>query len=105
MTVVLYLKERESVFKKAKRLICSNVKVLQKLCFNKGDDLLVQEINKKVEELMDSLAENLSQNLDLVEHDSHKNQKAEHSSINYESLLQRKKGNTCTPTGLEVNLK
>ena len=40
---------------------------------------------------MDSLAANLSQNSDLVERDSPKKRKAEHSSIAYESLLQRKK--------------
>ena len=82
-------KERGSAFQKAKRLLCGNVKVLQKQCFNiKGDVLFVQEINKKVQELMDSLAANLSQNLDLVERDSPKKQKVEHSSITYESLLQ-----------------
>ena len=37
---------------------------------------------------MDTLA---SQNLDLVTRDSPKKQKAENSSITYESLLQRKK--------------
>ena len=89
---ILPLKERESAFKKAKRLLCSNVKVLQEQCFNvKGDVLFVQEINEKVQELMDSLAANLSQNSDLVERDSPKKRKAEHSSIAYESLLQRKK--------------
>ena len=89
---ILPLKERESVFKKAKRLLSSNVKVLQEQCFNvKGDVLFVQEINEKVQELMDSLAANLSQNSDLVERDSPKKWKAEHSSIAYESLLQRKK--------------
>ena len=71
MAAILPLKERESVFKKAKRLLCSNVKVLQEQCFNiKGDVSFVQEINEKVEELMDTLAANLSQNLYLVECDS-----------------------------------
>ena len=92
MAAILPLKERESAFKKAKRLLCSNVKVLQEQCFNiKGDILFVQEINEKVQELMDSLAANLSQNSDLVERDSPKKRKAEHGSIAYESLLQRKK--------------
>ena len=47
---------------------------------------------------MDTLA---SQNLDLVTRDSPKKQKAENSSITYESLLQRKKKkeNTHTPAG------
>ena len=92
MAAILSLKERESAFKKAKRLLCNNVKVLQEQCFNiKGDVLFVQEINEKVQELMDSLVANLSQNLDLVECDSPKKRKAEHSSVAYESLLQRKK--------------
>ena len=73
MAAILPLKERESVFKKAKRLLCSNVKVLQEQCFNiKVDVLFVQEINEKAQELMDSLAANLSQNSDLVERDSPK---------------------------------
>ena len=76
MVETLPLKERESAFKKAKRLLCSNVKVLQEQCFNtKGDVLFVQEINEKVQELMDTLAANLSQNMDLVERDSPKKQK------------------------------
>ena len=92
MAAVLPLKERESAFKKAKRLLCSNVKVLQEQCFNiKGDVLFVQETNKKVQELMDSLAANLSQNSDLVERDSPKKRKAEYNFIAYESLLQSKK--------------
>ena len=86
MAAILPLKERESAFKKAKRLLCSNVKVLQEQCFNiKGDVLFVQETNEKVQELMDSLATN------LMERDSPKKRKAEHSFIAYESLLQRKK--------------
>ena len=40
---------------------------------------------------MDTLAVNLSQNLDLVERDSPKKQKVEHSSITYESLSKEKK--------------
>ena len=40
---------------------------------------------------MDTLAANLSQNMDLVERNSPKKQKVEHSSVTYESLLQRKK--------------
>ena len=101
MAAILRLKERESAFKKAKRLLCSNVKVLQEQCFNiKGDVLFVQEINEKVEELMYTLAANLSQNLNSVERDSPKKQKVQHSSITYESLLQRtKKENTHTPAG------
>ena len=92
MAAILPLKERESAFKKAKRLLCSNVKVLQEQCFNiKGDVLFVQVTNEKVQELMDSLAANLSQNSDLVERDSPEKRKAEHSFIAYESLLQRKK--------------
>ena len=88
MAATLPLKERGSAFKKAKRLLCSNVKVLQEQYFNiKGDVLFVQEINEKVEELMDNLAANFSQNLDLVERDSPKKQKVEHSSTTYESLL------------------
>ena len=88
MAAILPLKEWESAFKKAKRLLRSNVKVLQEQCFNiKGDVLFVQEINEKVQELMDSLTANLSQNSDLVERDSLKKRKAEHSSIAYESLL------------------
>ena len=76
MVETLPLKERESAFKKAKRLLCSNVKVLQEQCFNiKGDVLFVQEINEKVQELMDTLAANLSQNLDLVQRDSLKSRK------------------------------
>ena len=66
--------------------------VLQEQCFNiKGDVLFVQEINEKVQELMDSLAANLSQNLDLVGRNLPKKRNAEHSSITCESLLQRKK--------------
>ena len=92
MAATLPLKERESGFKTAKRLLCSNVKVLQEQCFNiKGDVLFVQEINEKVKELMDTLAANLSQNSDLVEHDFPRKQKVEHNSITYDSLLQRKK--------------
>ena len=92
MAAILPLKERESAFKKAKRLLCSNVKVLQEQCFNsKGDVSFVQEINEKVQELMDSLDANLSQNLNLVERDSPKKRKAEHNSITYESFFQRKK--------------
>ena len=61
MVAILPLKERESAFKKAKQLLCSNVKVLQEQWFNiKGDVLYVQEINEKVQELMDSLPANLS---------------------------------------------
>ena len=74
-----------------KRLFC-NVKVAQEKCSNiKGD---VQKINEKVRELMDSLAGNLTQNLDLVERGSPKKRKAEHKFITYESLLQRKKKET-----------
>ena len=92
IAAILPLKERESAFKKAKRLLCSNVKVLQEQCFNiKGDVLFVQEMNEKVQELMDTLAANLSQNSDLVGRESPKKQKIEHSSITYDSLLQRKK--------------
>ena len=56
---------------------------------------------------MDSLAANLSKNLDLVERDSPKKRKAEHSSITYESLLQKikRKRNTYTPTGSGVMMK
>ena len=86
MAAILSLKERESAFKKAKRLLCSNVKVLQEQCFNiKGDVLFVQETNEKVQEMMNSLATN------LMERDSPKKRKAEHNFIAYESLLQRKK--------------
>ena len=60
----------------------------------KGEVLFVQEINEKVQKLMDSLLANLSQNLDLVERDFPKNRKAEHI---YENLLQRKKESTHTP--------
>ena len=92
MVAILPLKERESAFKKVKKLLCSNVKVLQEQWFNiKGDVLYVQEINEKVQELMDSLPANLSPNLDLMERDSPKKRKAEHSSIAFESLLQRKR--------------
>ena len=107
MAAILPLKERESAFKKDKRLLCSNVKALQEQCFNiKGDVLFVQETNERVQELMDTLAANLSQNLDLIERDSPKKQKVEHGSITYESLLQRKiKENTHTPTGSQVMLK
>ena len=79
MPAIFSLKERELAFKKAKRLLCSNVKVLQEQCFIiKGDVLSVQETNKKLQELMDSLAANLSQNLDLAMRDSLKTRKAEH---------------------------
>ena len=92
MEAVFPLKKRESAFKKAKRLLCSNVKVLQEQCFNiKDDALFAQETNKKGQELMDSLAANLFKNLGLVERDFPKKRKAEHNSINYESLLHRKK--------------
>ena len=92
MEAVFPLKKRESAFKKAKRLLCSNVKVLQEQCFNiKDDALFAQETNKKGQELMDSLAANLFKNLGLVERDFPKKRKAEHSSINYESVLHRKK--------------
>ena len=108
MAAILSLKERESAFKKAKWLLCSNVNFLQEQCFNiKVDVLFVQEINEKVHKLMDSLAANLSKNLDLVERDSPKKRKAEHSSITYESLLQKikRKRNTYTPTGSGVMMK
>ena len=56
MAGIFPLKENESAFKEAKQLLCSNVTVLQERCFNiKGDALFVQEINEKVQELMDSL--------------------------------------------------
>ena len=52
IAAILRLKERESAFKKAKRSLCSNVKVVQEQCFNmKGDVLFVQEINEKVQEM------------------------------------------------------
>ena len=49
VAAILSLKERESAFKKAKRLLSSNVKVLQEQCFNFKDDVLfVQEVNENV---------------------------------------------------------
>ena len=103
---ILPLKERESAFKKAKRLLCSNVKVLQEQCFDvKGDLLFVQEINEKVQELIDSLAANLSQNLDLVERDSPKTGEQNIALLLMKACSKQKKGNTHTPTGLGVMLK
>ena len=54
---------------------------------------------------MDILAGNLSQNLNLVEHDSLKKRKVEQSSITYERFFQRKKGNTHTSIGSAIMLK
>ena len=103
---ILPLKERESPFKKAKRLLCSNVKVLQEQCFNvTGDVLFVQEINEKVQELIDSLAANLSQNLDLVERDSPKTGKQSIALLLMKACSKEKKRNTHTPTGSGVMLK
>ena len=54
---------------------------------------------------MDILAGNLSQNLNLVEHDSPKKRKVEQSSITYERFFQRKKGNTHKSIGSAIMLK
>ena len=106
MAATFPLKERESAFKKAKGLLCSNVKVLQEQCFNiKGHVLFVQEINEKVQELMDTPAANLSQNLDLVERDSPKNRKWSIALLLMKARSKEKKENTHTPTGSGVMLK
>ena len=59
--------------------------------------LFVQEINENVQELIDSLPANLSQNLDLVKRESPEKQKAVHNSITYEGLLQRKNDEAMLP--------